>query len=99
MMSDKPIDLGSALGAFGELIEPCEAVPLGEVWAGPRNSDPLRMFGPGTTDGGRAEAGWFKVGTLDGDGPTLIPDGPCECACDDCVKGRHCDRASCAQPA
>jgi len=25
--------------------------------------------------------------------------GPCECVCDGCLSGDHCDRASCAQPA
>lgn len=54
---------------------PCAAIPDGEVWVGPRDGDPLRAFGPGTTDGGRAEAGWFLAGTVVGDGPTFVPDG------------------------
>lgn len=68
-----PVDLG-ALGGFADLVKPCAAVPDGEVWTGPADGDPLRAFGPGTTDGGRAEAGWFCVGRFDGDGPTIEPD-------------------------
>lgn len=46
-----------------------------EVWIGPVASDALRAFGPGTTAGGRAEAGWFCVGTMDDpDSLEVIPD-------------------------
>lgn len=71
MADGEPIDLG----AFADLVVPCAAVPEGEVWVGPRDSDPLRAFGPGTTVGGRAEAGWFLAGTVAADGPTFVPHG------------------------
>lgn len=64
-MADR-IDLGDALAADPPPQEP--------VWVGPGDSDPLRVIGPGTTDGGRAEAGWFNAGWLVGDGPTMTPD-------------------------
>jgi hypothetical protein len=63
-MSGEKIDLGS----FGELVGTSEAIPRGEVWIGPLQSDPFAAFGPGTTKGGRAEAGWFDVGTVAEDG-------------------------------
>jgi hypothetical protein len=43
--------------------------PLGEV-----DADAMRYFGPGTTAGGRAEAGWLAVGRIVGDGPETLPD-------------------------
>lgn len=33
-----------------------------------------RCFGPGTTDGGRAEAGWLPAGRILGDGPDITPE-------------------------
>lgn len=74
-MSDERIDLGS----FDSLVRTSEAIPQGEVWMGPRQSDPLdpfALFGPGTTKGGRAEAGWFEIGTLAEDGIKLTPTDP-----------------------
>ncbi|WAB10149.1 hypothetical protein SEA_GRAVAILLIA_40 [Mycobacterium phage Gravaillia] len=68
-----PVDLG-AVGAFANLVKPCAAVPDGEVWVGPADSDPLRAFGPGTTVGGRAEAGWICVGRTVGDSPKIVTD-------------------------
>lgn len=62
------------LGEFGELVQPCEAIPLGEVWTGPVDGDPFRAFGPGTTKGGRAEAGWFEIGMIAEDGIRFTPD-------------------------
>lgn len=70
----EPVDLGDA-GAFDELIRTSEAIPTGEVWVGPGESDPMRAFGPGTTDGGRAEAGWQLIGTVTEDGIVLKPHG------------------------
>lgn len=49
-------------------IAVCVNVPPGELWMGPATGDPFAAFGPGTTRGGRAEAGWFEVGTLAEDG-------------------------------
>lgn len=65
-------DMGDTLGDFGAVVQPCEAIPAGEVWTGPAGADPLRAFRPGTTAGGRAEAGWFMVGRVVGDGPTFV---------------------------
>lgn len=73
-MAGAPIDLG-ALGAFAELIQPCEAIPAGEVWTGPAGADPMRAFGPGTTAGGRAEAGWRMLGYIADDGIQLTRKG------------------------
>lgn len=70
-MSDEKIDLGT----LGELVGFSEAIPVGEVWIGPRQSDPFAAFGPGTTKGGRAEAGWFEVGRM-AEGIELTPDPP-----------------------
>ena len=79
-MSDEKIDLGS----FGELVDTSEAIPRGEVWVGPRHSDPFAAFGPGTTKGGRAEAGWCELGNLE-----KHLEKPCECDCFECRIKRH----------
>lgn len=66
----EPYDLADVLGEFGALIMPSEAIPPGEVWTGPTGTtvdEAIAMFGPGTTAGGRAEAGWMMVGTIDAD--------------------------------
>jgi hypothetical protein len=44
----------------------------GPVWLGPIDGDPFAAFGPGTTKGGRAEAGWFEIGTIVGDTPKIL---------------------------
>lgn len=66
---------GPALGVFGQLVAPCSAIPPGEVWIAPADVDTaaaaIRCFGPGTTAGGRAEAGWRIVGRIADDGPVL----------------------------
>lgn len=69
----EPVDLGVDLGEFGAIVQPCEAIPVGEVWTGPAGADPLRAFGPGTTAGGRAEAGWFMLGRIADDGIQFEP--------------------------
>jgi hypothetical protein len=56
--SDEPIDPGT----LPIPVVSCDSVAQGEVWIGPRDDDPFEMFGPGTTRGGRAEAGWFELG-------------------------------------
>lgn len=33
------------------------------------------------------------------EGMGILPLGECQCICEGCVNGDHCDRASCAQPA
>lgn len=67
----EPYDLADVLGDGGALVMPTEAIPPGELWTAPTGSTPedaLRMFGPGTTAGGRAEAGWMMLGTIEADG-------------------------------
>lgn len=51
---------------------PVYAAPLSEI--DPAAANAIRCFGPGTTDGGRAEAGWFLAGQIVGDGPEIIPE-------------------------
>ena len=75
-MTGEPVDLGAELGEFGALVMPCDAIPVGELWTGPAGfelGDALRAFGPGTTAGGRAEAGWFMLGRIADDGLQLSP--------------------------
>ncbi|MCK0174790.1 hypothetical protein [Mycolicibacterium sp. F2034L] len=68
------VDLADVLGhTFGAIIQPHPGIPQGELWAGPVGADAMQAFGPGTTAGGRAEAGWFMVGRIADGGPTLIP--------------------------
>lgn len=39
-------------------------------------SEAMRAFGPGTTAGGRAEAGWLPAGRIVGEGPEILRDLP-----------------------
>jgi hypothetical protein len=82
----EPVDLGMCVytAEHTEALDTVRAVglptaadptiPAGEIWAGPVGADAMRAFGPGTTAGGRAEAGWFLLGHVADDGPTFVAD-------------------------
>lgn len=52
-----------------------------------RAHDAIRQFGPGTSAGGRAEAGWLPAGRIVGDGPEILRRSP-EAAVNDWDPGR-----------
>lgn len=72
---------------------PCECVQFSEppettVYVAPPGvPDAFRAFGPGTTEGGRAEAGWLPAGRILGPGPDIHSDAA-EAAVDGWEPGR-----------